>query len=147
LDSKRLKYALRNLIPIVLRGSILFKAMSGSILRDKSYAFAVQIVRLVQILQSAKNEFVLSNQILRSGTSIGANVREAQFGQSPRDFINKMSIALKEANESLYWLNLLRDTAFIDHKTSQEYIATCDELISMLVATIKTMKLKLKSPS
>lgn len=121
--------------------------MARSILRDKSYQFAVKIIRLVQDIRSETKEFTLSDQILRCGTSIGANVREAQFGQSDRDFINKMNIALKEANESDYWLNLLRDTDYIRIEKSKSYIAECNELIAMLVATIKTMKNKIKGKS
>lgn len=78
-----------------------------TILRDKSYAFAVRIVKLSQFLQSEKREFVLSKQLLRSGTAICALIKEAEFGQSKADFIHKMSISLKEANETEYWISLL----------------------------------------
>lgn len=79
----------------------------GVRLQNKSYSFAIRIVKLSQFLQEEKREFVLTKQILRSGTSIGALIREAEFGQSKADFINKMSIALKEANETQYWLSLI----------------------------------------
>lgn len=79
-------------------------------LRDKSYAFAIRVVRLSRFLQQDKKEFVLSKRVLRSGTAIGALIREAEFGQSRADFTSKMNIALKEANETEYWLSLLKDT-------------------------------------
>mgnify|MGYP001214574336 FL=1 len=83
------------------------------LLKDKSYSFAVEIVRLVQYLQQEKKEYVLSKQILKSGTSIGALIHEAVFAQSDSDYLNKLAVSLKEANETLYWLNLLRDTDYI----------------------------------
>lgn len=82
--------------------------MTKSILKDKSYLFAIRIVKLSQFLQNEKKEFVLSKQILRSGTAIGALIREAEFGQSKADFTSKMNIALKEANETDYWNLLLK---------------------------------------
>src|SRR5690606_42106027 len=87
--------------------------MKPSILRDKSFAFALQVVRLSQDLQQNQREFVLSKQILRSGTAIGALVREGEFAQSKSDFINKFSIALKEANETEYWILLLQGAKLI----------------------------------
>ena len=87
--------------------------MKNNPLKEKSYDFAIRIVKLSQYLQRDKKEFVLSQQVLRSGTAIGALIREAEFGQSKADFSSKMSIALKEANETDYWLCLLRDTDFI----------------------------------
>jgi len=112
----------------------------GSILRDKSSDFAIKVVRLCQVLQSAKKEYVLSKQLIRSGTAIGALIREAEFGQSRPDFIHKMSIALKEANETDYWLDLLKDTDYILVDSFQDLSLHCKELIAMLVATIKTTK-------
>ena len=88
--------------------------MSNSPLKDKSYAFAIRIVKLSQFLQREKKEYVLSKQNLRSGTAIGALIREAEFGQSKADFISKLSIALKEANETDFWLSLLKDTGYIN---------------------------------
>ncbi|PIB28960.1 four helix bundle protein [Maribacter sp. 4G9] len=114
--------------------------MGKSILRDKSYGFAILIVRLYQYLQYEKKEYSLGKQLLRSGTAIGALIREAEFAQSRKDFINKMSIALKEANETLYWLDLLKDTDYIDKKIFDEYSKTNKELVAMLVSTIKTSK-------
>ena len=87
--------------------------MGKSILKEKSYVFAIRVVKLSQFLREERKEFVLSKQILRSGTAIGALVREAEFGQSKADFRSKMSIALKEANETDYWLNLLKKTQTI----------------------------------
>ena len=114
--------------------------MSKSVLRDKSYAFAIRVVKLSQLLQSEKREFVLSKQILRSRTAVGALIREAEFGQSKADFANKMSIALKEANETEYWLNILKDTNYMDEKLFVSMQFDCKELIAMLVASIKTVK-------
>ena len=109
-------------------------------LRDKSYDFAIRIVKLSQYLQQDKKEFVLSKQVLRSGTAIGALVREAEFGQSKADFVSKMNIALKEANETDYWLCLLRDTDFISVSQFESLNPDCSELIAMLVSTVKTSK-------
>ena len=113
-----------------------------SILREKSLAFAVKIVQLSRFLQVEKKEFVLNKQILKSGTTIGALVREAEYAQSNADFINKFSIALKEANETEYWLLLLKDTEHISLDIYNSLSPDCDELISILVATIKTLKAK-----
>jgi four helix bundle protein len=109
-------------------------------LKNKSYAFAIRIVRLSQYLQTQKKEFILSKQILRSGTAISALIREAEFGQSKPDFISKMSISLKEANETAYWLSLLKDTDYIDEKMFCSIQPDCQELIAMLVSTVKTSK-------
>ena len=114
--------------------------MRESILRDKSYAFAIRVVNLYRYLCEDKKEYVLSKQLLRSGTAIGALIREAEFGQSKADFISKMSIALKEANETNYWLNLLKDTKYLNEKMFDSISADCLELIKMLVATVKTAK-------
>jgi four helix bundle protein len=111
-----------------------------SILREKSYLYAIRIVRLYRFLCDEKKEFVLSKQLLRSGTAIGALIKEAEFGQSKADFINKMSIALKEANETDYWLHLLKDTDFLNEKMFESISADCVELIKMLVSTVKTSK-------
>ncbi len=89
-----------------------------------------------------KKEFTLSKQVLRSGTSIGASIREAEFAQSDLDFIHKFSISLKEANETIYWLELLKDTEFIDSRLYESLYKDCDEIISILIASIKTLKKK-----
>lgn len=111
-----------------------------NILKDKSYLFAVRVVKFYKFLKEDKKEFVLSKQILRSGTSIGAMVEEALQGESKADFIHKLSIANKEANETRYWIRLLRDTDFIDEKISQSLIFDLEELIKLLVSIIKTTK-------
>ena len=102
-------------------------------LKHRSYQFAIRIVKLSQRLQREQKEFVLSRQILRSGTSIGALIREAEFAQSRADFANKMSIALKEANETDYWLCLLRDTDLMTQKQLERLHSECSQLIAMLV--------------
>jgi four helix bundle protein len=96
--------------------------MGESVLRDKSYAFAIEIVKLAQVLQKNSREYDLSRQVLRSGTAIGALIFEAQFGQSKADFIHKLTIAMKEANETKYWLNLLKDNGFIEEIAFQALI-------------------------
>ncbi|MGB0975983.1 MAG: four helix bundle protein [Prolixibacteraceae bacterium] len=110
-----------------------------SLMQDKSYAFAIRIVKLSKLLYKNK-EFVLSKQLLRSGTAVGALLREAEFVQSTADFINKQSIALKEANETIYWLDLLHDTDYLESKLFESIMADCKELVAMLVSSIKKLK-------
>ena len=95
---------------------------------------------MVKYIESCQKEFIITNQILRSGTAIGALVREAEFAQSPQDFANKLSIALKEANETFYWLNLLHDTDYIDQNAFESMLDDCNELIALLVSSINTVK-------
>ena len=116
--------------------------MSESVLREKSYAFAIRIVEMNRFLCSEKKEYVLSKQVLRSGTAIGALIHEAEFGQSTPDFRTKLTIALKEANETQYWLRLLSDTNYIEIKAYESISGDCLELVRMLVASIKTLKKK-----
>ena len=104
---------------------------------DKSFGFAVRIVKLYQYLCETKKEFVLAKQLLRSGTSIGANVAEAQRGVSRRDFGNKMAIALKESNETSYWLKLLNATGYINDVEFDSMHADCEELNRILTAIVK----------
>ena len=111
-----------------------------SLLHSKSYAFALRIIRMNRYLREEMQEFVLSKQILRSGTAIGALIRESEFAQSPADFINKLSVGLKEANETDYWLNLLYDTNHIDEQSFISMGKDCNELIALLVSSIKTVK-------
>ena len=111
-----------------------------NIIVDKSKAFAVRIVKMCRYLHEERHEFVLSKQVLRSGTSIGANVKEAIRGQSTADFIAKMNIALKEASETEYWLELLTDTDYLSHSMSDSVLSDCVELIKLLTAIIKTAK-------
>lgn len=113
---------------------------SKSPLRDKSYAFAIKIVKLSQSLVSEKKEFVLSKQVLRSGTSIGALIRESEFAASKADFINKLTVSLKEANETEYWLMLLYDTNYLSLENFEQLKSECKEIIAMLVSSIKTSK-------
>ncbi len=109
-------------------------------MKFKSYAFAIRVIRAYKFLSSEQREFVLSKQILRSGTAIGALIREAEHAESKADFIHKLSIALKEANETEYWLMLLHDTDYIDDKSFASIVIDCQELIKMLISIIKTSK-------
>jgi len=111
-----------------------------NILVDKSFSFAVRIVNLYKYLCSDKKEFVLSKQLLRRGTSIGANISESQDAQSTNDFISKLSIALKEARESKYWIELLKETEYLTKKESDSLVNDLIELIKLLVTIIKTTK-------
>lgn len=113
---------------------------SDSIIQKKSYAFALEIIKLYKILISEKKEFVLSKQLLRSGTSIGANVNEALSGESKKDFIHKLSIALKKAKETSYWLNLLKDSEYLSGEAFIAIISSCNELIKILSSIILTTK-------
>lgn len=110
--------------------------MEGNIVQNKTYAFALRIVNLYKYLAYEKKEYVLSKQILRSGTSIGANVEEALGGQSKKDFVAKMSIAHKEARETKYWIKLLIDSNFLTKEISQTLFNECDE-ICKITAKIK----------
>ena len=114
--------------------------MRNNVIHDKSYAFALRIVKAYKYLSENKREYVLSKQVLRSGTAIGALVKESEHAQSKADFINKLSIALKEANETAYWLTLLKDGDFIDENSFFSIKTDCDEIIKILVAIIKTSK-------
>lgn len=116
--------------------------MKKSAIRDKSFAFALRIVKLYQYLTKEKKEYVLSKQLLRSGTAIGALVREAQQAESKADFIHKLAIALKEANETDYWLELLHQSDYIDAKGFQSISADAEELLKLLTSIIKTTKNK-----
>jgi len=112
---------------------------------DKSFDFAVRIVNLYRFLCDEKREYILSKQLLRSGTSIGANIEEALQAQSKRDYLSKMNIALKEANESLYWIRLFHATHLLDDKQKDSLFADCNEVISLLVAIVKTTKKNLEA--
>ena len=112
---------------------------------EKSYAFALRTVKLCKVLASERKEYVLSKQLLRSGTSVGANIEEANGAQSERDFLSKMSIAYKEARESHYWLRLLRDSDTLTPKEASSILTDCDELLKLLklLGTIlKTLRKK-----
>ena len=116
------------------------KQMTNNVIHDKSKAFAIRIIRFVRYLQTEKKDFVLSNQILRSGTSIGANVRESRNAQSTADFVNKLSIALKEADETAYWLELLVESNTIDLTIFNSLYNYNKELIALLTSIIKTTR-------
>lgn len=114
--------------------------MSKSILLEKSYKFALRIVKLSQYLNDEKREFVLSKKILDSGTAIGVLIEEAQQGENRADFLQKYSIANKEAFKTNFWLRLLRDSRFLSEKQSQSLLDDCEELQKMLISAIKTTK-------
>ncbi|MEO8043001.1 MAG: four helix bundle protein [Acidobacteriota bacterium] len=113
-----------------------------NVLKDKSYAFALRTINLYKHLAERKREYIVSKQVLRSGTSIGANIAEANQAQSRADFISKLSIALKEAVETEYWLNLLRDARYLTKKEADSILFDCEELIRILTAIIKKTKLR-----
>ncbi|MDR0604865.1 MAG: four helix bundle protein [Bacteroidales bacterium] len=114
-----------------------------NILSPKSYRFALEIISLYKCLSSEKREFILSKQLLRSGTSIGALVREAEHAQSKADFLNKINIALKEANETEYWLLLLKDTDYLTEREFETIHKDSIELIKILASIVKTTKTKI----
>lgn len=114
--------------------------MKDNVLKDKSFVFAIRIVKLYKYLADEKREFVLSKQLLRSGTAIGALTREAEHAESKADFIHKLSISLKEANETDYWIELLFQTDFLSEKEYKTIKGDVEELIKLLVAIIKTSK-------
>lgn len=107
---------------------------------SKSFAFALRIVKMSKYLQTEKREYVLSKQVLRSGTAIGALVREAEHAQSKADFLNKMNIALKEANETDYWIELLYQSGEISRESYQSIKPDIQELLKLLVSIVKTSK-------
>ncbi len=117
---------------------------SKSILKDKSFSFAIRIVKLYKYLVETKKEYVLSKQLLRSGTAVGALIREAQNGESKADFIHKLAIAQKECAESLYWIELLHASEFITKKEFETLHQDCSELLKMLKSSILTTKSKIK---
>ena len=113
-----------------------------SILKPKSFAFAVRVVNLYKHLCEVKREYVISKQLLRSGTAIGALVREAEQAESKADFVHKMSIALKEANETEYWLELLKETKYLDTRGFNSMHPDLIELLRLLTSIVKTTKKK-----
>lgn len=118
--------------------------MKNSIAHMKAKAFAVRVVKFVKYLENEKHEYTLSKQMLRSGTSIGANLHECINAQSKADFISKLHIALKEANETEYWLELFLESEIIDKQMFDSLNADLNELISLLIASLKTAKNNLK---
>ena len=114
--------------------------MSGNIIKNKSFAFAIRIVKLYKFLCETKKEFVISKQLLRSGTSVGALVREAEHAESKTDFKHKMSIAQKEINETIYWLELLKATDYFTDEQFQSIYCDAVEIIKLLTSIIKSTK-------
>jgi four helix bundle protein len=112
----------------------------GSVIQTKSKAFAIRVVRLFQFLTEKKKEFVLSKQILRSGTSIGANIVEAKYAISKKEFVLKLQIALKEAAETAFWLELLHETDYISAQEFSSIHSDCEELLRLLTSSLTTLK-------
>ncbi|MBA2620159.1 MAG: four helix bundle protein [Acidobacteria bacterium] len=116
--------------------------MKENVLSEKSYAFALRTVKLYKYIIDEHKEYVLSKQILRSGTSIGANIEESVHAQSKNDFVHKLFIAQKEASETGYWLKLLRDSSYLKPKLAESLLNCCEEIQKLLTASIKTESIK-----
>ncbi len=114
--------------------------MKENIIREKTYAFALSMVELCREVQSQQKEYVITKQLIRSGTAPGALVREAEQAESRKDFIHKLSIALKEIHESDYWLNIMHDTGYINKEEFKKHNEPCLEIIRILTAIIKSSK-------
>ena len=114
--------------------------MGKSLLEEKSFTFALRIIKLNKYLQKNEKEYILSKQVLRSGTAIGALMQEAKFAQSRADYLHKQSIALKEANETKYWLRLLKESDYINKAMFNSIYPEVDELVKMLVSSTKKLK-------
>ena len=121
------------------------KKLKERILKVKSFKFAVKIVTAYKYLCDDKREFTLSKQVLRSGTSVGAMIREAEHAESKADFVHKMSIALKEINETIYWIELLKETGYIDDGEFENINVDAVEIIKILTSSIKTAKANLEA--
>ena len=119
--------------------------MNENVIKTKTYQFAVRIIKLNKFLVNEQKEYVLSKQILRSGTSIGANTEEADAGQSKKDFISKLSIALKEAKETHYWLRLLFDCEYITKQIFDSLIQDCEEIIFIITKILHTSRENMKN--
>ena len=122
-------------------------AMKENIIADKSKLFALRIIKLYRYLCDEKKEYILSKQLLRSGTSIGANIREALYGQSTADFYAKLTISLKEAAETGYWLELLHESGYLSDKSFESINSDCIELIKLLTAITKSLKNQKDEPT
>lgn len=116
--------------------------LKNNLIRERSYSFALEIIKLTRML-AQQNEYVLSKQLLKSGTSIGANIEEATAGQSRADFLSKMAIASKEARETLYWLRLLRDSEILDGQSLANVLTEGEEIMKIVTAIVKTTKKQL----
>ena len=117
-----------------------------SILKDKSFAFAIEIVKTYKVLVEEKREYVMSKQLLRSGTSVGANIREAKNAESTNDFIHKLGIAQKECDETLYWLELLKETGYFNQEVFDRLSDQANQILKMIRSTILTIKQKNLKP-
>lgn len=111
-----------------------------NIIQEKSFAFAIRIVNVYKYLTNEKKEFILSKQLMRSGTSIGANIEESIGGQSEKDFLSKISIAYKETRESIYWLKLLEATSYLSKEQSENLLSDAEELCKIIGSIQKTIK-------
>src|SRR5690554_115785 len=114
--------------------------MRKNIVKDKSFGFAIRVVKLYQFLVAEKKEFVLSKQLLRSGTSVGAMVREAEHAETKKDFVHKIAIAQKEINESIYWLELLKETDYLTDQEFKSLNTDAIEIIKLITSIIKSAK-------
>ena len=133
------------IVNIILRFSnICIRGIMSNIVLDKSKAFAIRIVKLYKYLNEDKKEYILSKQVLRSGTSIGANITEAECGFSEKDFLFKMQIAYKECSETLYWLELLYRTDYLTQEQFNSIKVDCEEIKYLLTSITKTTKTKLE---
>ena len=117
-------------------------SITKNILVQKTYLFALRIIKLARFLTQEKKEFILSKQVLRSGTSIGANTEESRGGQSKKDFLHKLSIAYKEARETKYWLCLLQDSQIISFNQANSLLNDCEEILKILGKTLSTLRKK-----
>ena len=117
--------------------------MKDNIIKDKSFKFALKIIKLYQFISEEKKEYVLSKQVLRSGTAVGALVEEAVQAESKADFIHKLSIANKEANETHYWLKLLKESGYLEENIANSIFKDCTEVIKIITSIINTSKLKI----
>jgi len=114
--------------------------MRENVVKNKSFAFALRIVKLYKILSEEKREYIMSKQLLRSGTAIGALIREAEHAESKADFIHKMAIALKEANETEYWIELLFQSEYLDESSYQSILGDGKALLKLLISIVKSSK-------
>jgi len=119
--------------------------MKENIVKNKSFEFAIRVVKLYQFLCDQQKEFVLSKQLLRSGTSVGAMVREAEHAETKKDFIHKMAIAQKEINETMYWLELLQQTQYLNNEQFESVNNDALEIIKLITSIIKTAKTNIKN--
>lgn len=113
---------------------------TDNVVKDKSMAFSLRVIKASRFLTEERNEHILSKQLLRSGTAIGALIREAEFAESKKDFVHKLTIALKETNETEYWLILLKESDYISSESFDSIIKDCRELMKLLISIIKSSK-------